>query len=76
MLARGRKKLVYSYEEGYYNTPVVDGVEMDVYSQLCWDVSNTEEFEEGGKKCGFSLTPTGGFNCDIQWDDGTSDWFS
>ena len=64
-----RKQLVYSYEEGSYNTPVVDGVEMPVYSQLCSDVANTEEHAEGGKKCGFTLTPTGGLGCDIKWDD-------
>lgn len=68
MLARDRKQLVYSYEEGRYNTPVVDGVEMDVYAQLCWDVANTEEHAEGGKKCGFTLTPTGGHDCVIKWD--------
>ena len=69
MISRDRKQLVYSYEEGRYNTPVVDGVEMDIYSQLCWDVSNTEEHAEGGKKCGFTLTPTGGHDCDIEWED-------
>ncbi len=68
MIARDRKKLVYSYDEGSYNTPEVDGVEMPVYSQLCWDVSNTNEFKEGGKKCGFTLIPTAGHKCDIHWD--------
>lgn len=69
MHGRDRKKLIYSYEEGYYNTPEVDGIKMDVYSQLCWDVANSEEHAEGGKKCGFTLMPTGGYECDIEWDE-------
>ena len=68
MLDNDHKELVYVYEEGHYNDPDVDGVPMDIYSQLCWDVANTEEHEEGGMKCGFTITVKYGGGYDLEWD--------